>query len=147
MVEPALRQLTVADAGGWAEMRHRLWPHASLAELREELDGLIAEGRVGFGAFAGPELVGFAEAGERSYGDGCDTSPVAWLEGIYVDPRWRRHGLGRQLVAAVEGWARSRRHRELGSDAPLDNIQSRLSHAHWGFAETKRVVYFRRVLA
>jgi len=35
---------------------------------------------------------------------------------------------------------------ELCSDAEIDNIQSHLSHAAWGFAETQRVVYFRKSL-
>ena len=98
------------------------------------------------GAFVGAELVGFAEAEIRPWGTGCDTAPVAWLEGIYVRPERRRQGIGRRLVEAVADWGRARGMTELGSDAWLDNLESRLSHALWGFEETKRVVMFRRRL-
>ena len=37
--------------------------------------------------------------------------------------------------------------REIGSDTPLDNRASQDAHRGWGFAETERVVYFRKGLA
>ena len=70
----------------------------------------------------------------RPYGDGCDTAPVPWLEGIYVaaglSPPRHRPAAAR---TTVEDWARGRGFTELGSDADLDNLTSRLSHALWGF--------------
>jgi len=146
MAEPAIRQLTLADADAWAALRHALWPHHPAAELGAELPDAVEAGLVAFGAFDGLELVGFAEADERSYGDGCDTAPVAWLEGIYVAHAYRRTGLARRLLDAVERWARESGYHELGSDAELDNLISRLSHARWGFEETNRSVMFRKVL-
>ena len=107
---------------------------------------MIADGLAGFGAFDGPKLAGFAEVSERAYGDGCDTSPVAWLEGIYIDPAYRRGGIGRLLVEAIVQWARARGLSELGSDVEIDNTVSLMTHASWGFAETERVVMLRRVL-
>ena len=58
----------------------------------------------------------------------------------------RRRGVGRQLNAAVVAWARDCGCREYASDALLDNRASHAFHAALGFAETERVVYFRRVL-
>ena len=107
---------------------------------------MIANGQVGFGAFEGGTLIGFSEAAERSYGDGCDTAPVAWLEGIYTEPAYRRAGIGGLLVDTVVKWALARGHTELGSDVEIDNATSLASHARWGFAETGRVVMLRRVL-
>ena len=146
MPEIALRGLGPQDHPAWAGLRHALWPHHPVDELLADLAGMHGEAFENIGAFAGTELVGFAEAEIRPYGDGCDTAPVAWLEGIYVAPLWRRQGIGRRLVEAVADWGRSQGMSELGSDAYLDNLQSRLSHALWGFEETKRVVMFRRRL-
>jgi aminoglycoside 6'-N-acetyltransferase I len=146
MAEITLRPLKPTDHPAWAELRHDLWPHHPVGELLADLAGMHGDTFENIGAFAGIELVGFAEADIRSYGDGCDTAPVPWLEGIYVAPLWRRKGIGRRLVEAVADWARGRGMAELGSDALLDNLQSRLSHALWGFEETGRVVTFRRRL-
>jgi aminoglycoside 6'-N-acetyltransferase I len=148
VAEIVIRPLSpTADREIWAGMRQALWPHHSLAELASELDDMATGPFAGFGAFDGERIVGFAEASERSYGDNCDTAPVAWLEGIMVLAPYRRGNVARRLVAAVEAWARAAGHRELGSDAELDNLVSRVAHARWGFAETGRSVLYRKVLA
>jgi aminoglycoside 6'-N-acetyltransferase I len=146
MAEPVIRQLGADDHAAWARLRHALWPDEPAAALQAELVDMVAHGLVGFGAFDGDHLLGFAEFSERLYGDGCDTAPVAWLEGIYNEAPARRRGLGRRLVAAGEAWALARGFSELGSDAEFDNLISRLSHARWGLEETGRVVHFRKVL-
>jgi aminoglycoside 6'-N-acetyltransferase I len=91
-------------------------------------------------------LCGFAEVGERPYADGCDTSPVAYLEGWYVDPDARRRAVGAELMRAVEAWARSRGYRELASDTGLANVVSQRAHERLGFTETERSVLYRKVL-
>lgn len=146
MPELVLRRLGLQDREAWATLRHALWPHHGRDELDAELPQAIADGLVGFGIFDGDRALGLAEAGVRDYGNGCETAPVPWLEGIYVVPGQRRSGLARRLVQAVEAWARAEGYAELGSDAALDNLTSRLAHARWGFEETERVVMFRKVL-
>ena len=146
MAEIVIRPFGHNDQAEWAALRHALWPHHSIEELRDELADMLNGDFAGFGAFDGGAPVGFAEVSQRPYGDGCDTAPVAWLEGIFVAQSHRRRGVGKWLVAAVEDWARGRGLSELGSDAELDNLTSRLSHALWGFDETERVVRFRKAL-
>jgi aminoglycoside 6'-N-acetyltransferase I len=91
---------------------------------------------------------GFAEASlRRDYVNGCVTSPVVFLEGIYVEPRARRQGAARALVDAVEAWARQIGCSELASDALLENDDSHSMHRGLGFEETERVVYFRKEIA
>jgi aminoglycoside 6'-N-acetyltransferase I len=100
-----------------------------------------------FVAEAEGEVAGFAEVSLRTdYVNGCATSPVAFLEGIYVSEPHRRRGLGRALVAAAEQWGREQGCRELGSDALLGNDLSHRFHGGAGFEETERVVYFRKPL-
>ena len=98
-------------------------------------------------ARSGGGLAGFAEAATRPYAEGCATSPVAVLEGWYVDPDVRRHGVGRALVAAVERWSRAAGLRELASDALLDNLTSHRAHARLGFREVERLVCFYKPLS
>jgi len=101
-----------------------------------------------FVAYDGGRAVGLAEAALRSdYVNGTATSPVAFLEGLYVAPDERRKGIARSLVREVAAWARERGCTELASDALLDNTASHAVHRALGFVETERVVFFRKELA
>ena len=136
----------------WAALREALWPEGSRDEHAADIVEFIAEmaqGRVqiGFLAMRGGEAVGFAEAAVRhDYVNGCETSPVAFLEGIYVEPSSRRAGIAGRLLAAVETWGRLNGCSELGSDAELTNTRSHAFHLGLGFEETERVVYFRKAI-
>lgn len=92
-------------------------------------------------------LAGFVEAGSRPYADGCDTSPVGYVEAWYVDQNLRRQGYGRALIQAAEDWARRQGYREMASDALLDNHISHAAHRAAGYEEVERIVQFRKVLA
>lgn len=90
-------------------------------------------------------VMGLAEAAvRRDYVNGCDTSPVAFLEGIFVDSAVRRSGCAQALVNAVIQWGRERGCTELASDADIANQASHEFHQAVGFAETERVSYFRQ---
>jgi len=139
-----------ADAADWAAMRTALWPggrdeeHAAdIAELLDdagETINLIARD-------AGGTALGFAEAAlRRDYVNGCKTSPVAFLEGIFVTPEARGRGVARALVGVVEAWAREQGCSEFASDAAPENFASLDMHRALGFEETQRVVFFRKVL-
>lgn len=90
-------------------------------------------------------LVGYADVGERSVVDGCD-GPAAYLEAWYVRDAWRGRGIGEGLLRACEDWARASGHREMGSDALLENTNSQRLHKKFGFEEHDRVVTFRKSL-
>ncbi len=81
-----------------------------------------------------------------SVAESCESSPVASLEGWYVDPDVRRHGVGAALVRAAEVWARTKGLKELASDTELANTDSQLAHAAVGFVEVERLVAYRKVL-
>ncbi len=93
-----------------------------------------------------PVLVGFAEVSRRAYAEGCETSPVGFLEGWYVVPERRRQGVGRSLVAAAEAWAWALGCREFASDAVAENTQSTTAHRALGFEEVVVIRCFRKDL-
>jgi aminoglycoside 6'-N-acetyltransferase I len=133
----------------WLAMRRALWPDASEEDLGSDIPDMFADPELpAFLAIAEDgHAIGFAEASLRhDYVNGCDSSPVVFLEGIYVDPRHRRRGVARALVAAVADWGRALGCSEFASDALLDNTASHAFHRRVGFAETERVVYFRQPL-
>jgi aminoglycoside 6'-N-acetyltransferase I len=134
--------------GPWAALRCALWPDADPKIMAEEAPGMLKRhDMLVLLARDADTVVGFAEAAiRRDYVNGCETSPVAFVEGIYVMPEHRHKGVARALVAAVEGWARNQGIRELASDALLENNPSHAMHKALGFSETERVVYFRKAL-
>jgi aminoglycoside 6'-N-acetyltransferase I len=89
---------------------------------------------------------GFVEVGARPYADGCETSPVGYIEAWFVDPDVRRMRHGQALLAAAEEWARERGYREMASDAVIDNTVSHAAHRKAGYEEVERVVQFRKSL-
>jgi aminoglycoside 6'-N-acetyltransferase I len=144
-----IREHTHADQPEWLRMRHALWPEET-SDLAAE-DAAAWRARPDATVFVavrddGSGLAGFAEIGARDYADGCDTSPVAYLEGWYVDPDVRRTGVGAALIRAAEAWAAARGYAEVASDALLDNVDSQRAHAALGFAEVERSVKYRKAL-
>ncbi len=146
-----IRAAASRDVSMLARLRQALWPDLGESAHRAELDTALAAAKpeavvfVAEGAWG--RLVGIAEASLRhDYVNGCDTSPVAYLEGLYVDPDFRRRGVARALVAAVRDWGEGLGCRELASDAPLENETSHRLHEGLGFEETERVVFYRKRL-
>ncbi len=91
--------------------------------------------------------LGFVEASVRhDYVNGTNSSPVAFLEGIYVVPDFRNTGIAAKFFSVVEDWACSIGCSELASDAALENVTSHQVHHAMGFKETERVVYFSKRL-
>lgn len=128
-------------------MRCALWPGSPsdhdvetrrYFEQRENTRTFVAE--------EGGRLLGFLELDLRKYAPGCQSSPVPFIEGWYVEPDVRRRGIGRALVGAAEGWARSAGFNEIASDSEIENDGSIAAHGALGYAEIERVVCFRRTL-
>lgn len=141
-----------ADVADWATLRDALWPGegtmARTEQVRGILDGPPDAEAAWIARDAAGRAIGLAEASlRRDYVNGCETSPVGFLEGIYVDPAARRQGVARRLCAAAEAWARSLGCTEFASDAAADAVGSQHMHRALGFEETERVVYFRKALA
>jgi len=143
------RCTTVAHAG-WLPLRTALWPHANASEHRSEME-LFCTRLDRFAQFVAydesRQPIGMIEVALRSdYVNGTSSSPVAFLEGIYVIPAARGRGVARNLVGCAEQWAVLAGCSEFASDAQLDNAASHAMHRALGFSETERVVYFRKPL-
>jgi aminoglycoside 6'-N-acetyltransferase I len=137
-----------SDDRAWLALRVALWPDGSQAEHFAAMADTLARGHyVRLAVNASGSAVGFVEASKRvDYVNGTTSSPVAFLEGLYVVPGARRQGIARALVEAVATWALQQGLSELASDSLLDNRQAHDAHRALGFEETERVVYFRRAL-
>jgi aminoglycoside 6'-N-acetyltransferase I len=143
-----VRRLFRDDVSALQKLRAGLWPEISELDNAFECEEFLAnlDSSAVFVCADGSRLTGFVEVSLRKFADGCSTSPVGFVEGWFVVPECRRQGIGRQLLAAAEDWARSKGCTEMGSDALLENEASHLAHAHLGYAEVERAVRFRKDL-
>jgi len=152
-----VRELAPDDIPQWLALRAALWPDVVPAEhsaeakryftTSERFPGVMPElVLVAVDRNANPTIPGFVELSRRLYAEGCESSPVGFLEGWYVVPGRRREGIGRALVRAGESWAVARGCREFASDALADNAVSRAAHQAIGFEEVEVIRCFRKDL-
>jgi aminoglycoside 6'-N-acetyltransferase I len=149
-----VRRAQISDRLELAKMRELLWPDAPLEEHLNEIDATIAcwmSGTLPVAILVAQEedgaLIGFLEVGLRSHADGCDPShPVGYVEGWFVQEKFRNRGVGRELRRSAEDWARAQGCLEMASDALIDNETSQRAHVALGFDIVDRCVHFKKRL-
>lgn len=125
----------------------KLWPEHTRSEMEADLKGHCQAGGVVFLAQEESGFIGFAQCGLRhDYVEGTHTSPIGYLEGVYVEPAFRRCGVAAELVRACEAWARAQGCSEFVSDAEAENAESIRFHLSAGFQEANRIVCFVKEL-
>ena len=142
-----VRKATTVDTLALAELACCMW--GGTADEREpEFAELTASPEAAcFLSLDGDKAVGFAQCQLRhDYVEGCETSPVGFLEGVYVNDAYRRSGVARALLSACEEWARSVGCSEFASDCEIDNHDSLAWHLKNGFAEMGRTIWFAKKL-
>jgi aminoglycoside 6'-N-acetyltransferase I len=131
-------------------LRQALWPDETSEQHRRYAASLLnrTEDAVLYLAREkGGDVVAFAEATlRRDYVNGCSTSPVGFLEGVYVEPSYRDRGLARVLCEALADWAADLGCIEFASDVLLQNALGQRVHEALGFEETERVVFYTKRL-
>jgi aminoglycoside 6'-N-acetyltransferase I len=135
------------EAAAVAALAAKLWEHPA-EELAAEFSALLArEDAALFLARQKDAVVGFAQCQlRRDYVEGTSSSPVGYLEGIYVDEAHRRRGLAAVLLHACEAWAKQQGCTEFASDCELENADSLRFHLSLGFREANRIICFTKEL-
>lgn len=147
-MDTIIRRANPGDIFEWLRMRVELWPHLTTEDLALDVEDMLADPEQAVFVAARPDgcLGGFLEASTRKYADGCETSPVGYIEGWFVDEDLRGNGVGAALVRAAEAWARGIGCEEMASDTWLDNEASIEAHKKLGYEEMERLVHFARRL-
>ena len=142
-----ITQAKKSDAPAVSTLAAQLFS-APVDELTEEFSRLLESKECAvFLLHTGGKPAGFAQCQLRhDYVEGTETSPVGYLEGIYVLPEHRSQGCARELLARCEQWAREQGCTEFASDCELDNGGSLAFHLKMGFAEANRIICFTKKL-
>jgi aminoglycoside 6'-N-acetyltransferase I len=154
MSEARIRLGVPSDDEHVAHLCEELWPETSWEEHRQEIRPILSgkprstlPSVIFVAETTDGALAGFLEVGLRSHADGCDTrQPVGFLEGWFVRETLRRRGLGAQLLAAAEDWARSQGCIEMASDTWIDSSLSQRVHEMLAFEVVDRCVHYRKAL-
>ena len=141
-------QAAFSDAAAVAALALQLWPDHDTRELQIEFESLLTdEGSAVFLACVDETPVGFAQCQLRhDYVEGTSSSPVGYLEGIFVMPVYQKQGIARVLLSSCESWAKERGCSEFASDCELDNQDSLRFHLSVGFEEANRIICFTKKL-
>lgn len=143
-----IRKANIDDLTLVTDFAFLLWPNNIYENLKNEIEEiLLNKNSIFFLYFIDNSPVGFVQCQLRfDYVEGTSSSPVGYLEGIYVDEKHRKRGIARKLLNQCESWAKKNKCVEFGSDCELDNIDSLDFHLKVGFTEANRIICFNKKL-
>lgn len=143
-----IRKAQTEDAEIVAGLAIRMWEDNEFDALAGEFrESIGSEGSAVFIKYFGEKPVAFAQCQLRhDYVEGTDSSPVGYLEGIFVSDEYRRNGYAAELLAECEKWAKEMGCTEFASDCELGNEISLKFHLSMEFEEANRIICFRKEL-
>jgi aminoglycoside 6'-N-acetyltransferase I len=146
-MEVKIRRVLPEDKSEWFRMRKGIWPEAPDEYLNFDMDEILVNDDY-FVIFAcdGDKPIGLTEVQIRDYGEGCETSPVGYIEGWFVQEEYRGRGIVGVMTQAAENWVSEKGCTEMASDTWLDNEPSIRAHLKMGYYEAERLVHFVKQL-
>ncbi len=132
-----------SDLNDFLAMALDLWPEEKRDDLTELFYRILnASDGIGFICRKNEEAIGFATVSLRNIVNGAKSSPVGFLEGIYVKEAYRRLGVAKKLVEIGEKWVKDHGCSQIGSDALDWNHDSILFHEKLGYKKIYTTVNF-----
>lgn len=143
-----VKSAEVNDLGVLAGLAALLWQNHSAEDLFHEFSKIMSKGESQFFLKYEKDMpVGFAQCQLRhDYVEGTETTPVGYLEGIFVKEGYRNKEYAKELLAECEAWAKRNGCHEFASDCEIDNIGSFRFHKAMNFAEVNRIICFTKRL-
>lgn len=141
-----VQRADIKDCRILSQLAVQMWDGHTEEELENGFMEEMESGKTAFFIkYAFSQPVGFAQCGLRhDYVEGTETSPVGYLEGIFVEEEYRENGYAKEMLLACEKWAKDMGCTEFASDCELDNAGSYAFHMAMGFEETNRVICFKK---
>ncbi len=139
-----IKEANLTDLNVLIELARKIWLDSTVKELNKLFTEVIRSNKEAiFVVLEVDKIIGFAYFSIRhNYVEGTNSTPVGYLEGIYIMPRFRKLGFGRMLIDKGIDWAREKGCQQMGSDCELDNNNSIVFHKKSGFKEVNRIVCF-----
>ena len=141
-----IKRAGMNEARDLANLAVQMWTDHDPGDLEAEFRELAMNQEAAcFIKYADDKPVAFAQCQLRhDYVEGTESSPVGYLEGIFVSEGYRRKGYAAELLSACEKWAREKGCTEFASDCELDNMDSLRFHMALGFEEANRIICFKK---
>lgn len=145
--ELIIKKATFAETEIAAQLAIQMWDASTIEELKHDFENYINDGGAVFLAWHNDEAIGFAQCGLRhDYVEGTESSPVGYLEGVFVIEKARRQGVAKALLSACQNYAKEQGCTEFASDCELNNEESLQFHLRMGFEEANRIICFTKKL-
>ena len=143
-----IKKAGINDLETLAKLAVMMWQNHSVNELINEFSEIMTGGKSQFFLKYENDLpIGFAQCQLRyDYVEGTKTTPVGYLEGIFIKEGYRNRGYAKELLIECEAWARSKGCKEFASDCEIDNTDSFYFHKAMNFTEANRIICFTKTL-
>ena len=143
-----IRKATKKDIRIIANLAVLLWNNNSVDDLADEFTEILSKDDAQiFLKYENDTPVGFAQCQLRhDYVEGTETTPVGYLEGIFIMEDYRNRGYAKELLNACAIWAKDIGCKEFASDCEIDNDNSFLFHKAMNFTEANRIICFTKKL-
>lgn len=142
-----IKRCQMDDCHILAKLAKQLWNEHHLDELEKEFEDLMSKNTAFFVDYEDNKPVAFAQVSLRhDYVEGTNTSPIAYLEGIFVERGYRNRGIAKKLLEKCELWAKENFCTQLASDCELENNGSYKFHLNCGFEEVNKIICFVKKL-
>lgn len=121
-----------------------LWPEHTFESLANEIiEEIESKDTIFLIKYFEDQPIGFAHCQLRhDYVEGTDSSPVAYLEGIYIKEHFRKNGFAKEIIKECEKWAKKNNCSQFASDCEISNNISEVFHKSLGFKEANRIICF-----
>lgn len=143
-----IRKASKNDIMTIANLAVLMWNDNSVDDLAVEFSELLSKDNAQiFLKYENDIPIGFAQCQLRSdYVEGTETTPVGYLEGIFVLENYRNKGYAKELLNECERWAKDKGCKEFASDCEIDNDNSFKFHMAMNFTEANRIICFTKKL-
>lgn len=136
------------DFQDWREMALKLFKDYPAEDIERGLKAILKKSnQQTFMAKEAGITAGFVSTSLRvDYVEGSTTSPVGYVDMIFVKETFRKHGLAKKLFEQAEEWAKEQGCTEMGSDTWLWNTDAQQFHEKIGFRKEDVLVHYIKTI-